>query len=223
MPTEIENSPPIARQAAEIIKTRILEGVLKPGERLNEVYISQSLKISRSPVREAFQRLSQEGFVVLVPRKGAFVSRLDDKNIEDLLEVREVLEPLCVALAAKRATELQINDIEEFLRSTEHSIEENMFRQYPWNLDFHRKLGSCSNNQILEDMVCRINIGLQLTRSRSSAESGRAKEAFDEHRIIFEAVKERDANLAYKAMALHIAAAAKMHRKTIIKSKVSES
>jgi DNA-binding GntR family transcriptional regulator len=209
IPIEIENAPPIANQVGEIIKAKILQGVFKPGERLNEVDISKSLKISRSPVREAFQRLSQEGLITLIPRKGAFISMPNTKHIENLFEVREVLEPLTVALAAKRATASQINQIEELFRSTERTIEQNMYRQYPWDLDYHKKLASCSNNKILEDMVYQINIGLQLARSRSSAEYGRAKEALDEHRVIFEAVKQKDAKLAKRAMAVHIAKAKK--------------
>jgi DNA-binding GntR family transcriptional regulator len=210
---EIENAPPIAIQAAEIIRGKILQGVFSPGERLNEVDLSESLQISRSPIREAFQRLSQEGLVVLVPRKGAFVSMPNAKDIENLFEVREVIEPLAVALAAKKATDLQINQIEELLNNTERTVEKNEYRQYPWDLDYHKQLASCSNNRVLEDMVYQINMGLQIARSRSSAEYGRARGALDEHRAILEAVKMRNAKLARKAMNLHIASAKKnIHR-----------
>lgn len=208
-PVEIKKAPPIAIQAAGIIKSKILQGVFKAGERLSEAGLSESLQISRSPIREAFQRLSQEGLVVLVPRKGAFVSMPNVESIENLFEVRQVLEPLAVGLAAEKGTDLQINQIEEFLRNTERMIEQNEYRQYPWDLDYHKKLASCSNNQILEDMVYQINMRLQLARSRSSTEYGRAQGAFNEHIAIFEAVKKRDAKLAKKRMDLHIARAKK--------------
>ncbi|GAH77263.1 unnamed protein product, partial [marine sediment metagenome] len=78
------------------IKSQIIIGVLKPGTRLPEEELSKAMNISRAPIREAFNRLEKEGFVTVIPRKGAAVSKVTAQVIEDLFEIRETLESLAV-------------------------------------------------------------------------------------------------------------------------------
>jgi DNA-binding GntR family transcriptional regulator len=78
------------------IKSQIIIGTLKPGTRLREEELSKAMNISRAPIREAFNRLEKEGFVTIIPRKGAAVSNITTQMIEDIFEIRETLESLAV-------------------------------------------------------------------------------------------------------------------------------
>src|SRR3989304_1404994 len=75
------------------LKQAILSGRLEPGERINQEQIAKGLGVSRTPVREALHLLAREGLVALLPRRGAFVSAFDERDVFELYDVREVLEP----------------------------------------------------------------------------------------------------------------------------------
>lgn len=88
----IQARGPLAAQAYEALKAAIIQGRLAPGTRLQEEQLTQMLAISRTPLREAFNRLDSEGFIEFTPRKGAHIAELSAKDITDLFEAREVIE-----------------------------------------------------------------------------------------------------------------------------------
>ena len=96
---------PLRDVVFKTLRQAILKGELAPGERLLEVQLADKLGVSRTPVREAIHKLSQEGLVVLIPRKGAEVASISEKSLRDVLEVRLALETLAVRLACERITE----------------------------------------------------------------------------------------------------------------------
>ena len=81
------------------LRKAILRGELKPGERLMEIQLANKLGVSRTPIREAIRKLELEGLVLMIPRKGAEVAQITEKNMQDVLEVRKALEELSVQLA----------------------------------------------------------------------------------------------------------------------------
>ncbi len=87
------------------LRQAILRGELKPGERLLEIQLAKKLGVSRTPVREAIRKLELEGLVIMIPRRGAEVADITEKNLNDVLEVRKALEELAVRLACDRMTE----------------------------------------------------------------------------------------------------------------------
>ena len=87
------------------LRQAILTGELKPGERLMEIHLADRLGVSRTPIREAIRKLELEGLVVMIPRKGAQVARITEKNLKDVLEVRRALDMLAVRLACDRMDE----------------------------------------------------------------------------------------------------------------------
>lgn len=201
---QIINVPSHTIQIHEIMKESILGGKYKPGDRLNETELAESLGVSRSPIREAIQRLAMERLVELVPRRGVFVAKLTLEMVEELFELREVLEIKSAELAAIRITEDELNKLSKLLVDTSEAIQRKQYRQYPWNLDFHKQIANCTRNRYLEEKIYDINAHLLLLRQKSSAEIGRAAKAFQEHNKIFEALKKRDANLANQLMKEHI-------------------
>ena len=98
------------------LRKAILTGQLKPGERLMEVHLANSLGVSRTPIREAIRKLELEGLVIMIPRRGAEVARITEKSLKDVLEVRRALDVLSVELACDRITE---EDIERLLNACE--------------------------------------------------------------------------------------------------------
>lgn len=106
----ISEYQPLRDVVFHALREAIITGELKPGDRLMETPLAERMGVSRTPVREAIRKLELEGFVVMLPRKGAQVAQITRKDIGDVLEIRAVLEGLGVELAAKR---MQSEDIEE--------------------------------------------------------------------------------------------------------------
>ena len=95
------------------LRQAILRGELKPGERLMEIQLANKLGVSRTPIREAIRKLELEGLVLMIPRKGAEVAEITEKNLRDVLEVRCALEELAVQLACDRMDEEGIKAMKE--------------------------------------------------------------------------------------------------------------
>ena len=93
------------------LRRAILRGELKPGERLMEIQLANKLGVSRTPIREAIRKLELEGLVLMIPRKGAEVAEITEKNLRDVLEVRCALEELAVQLACERIDQDKLNDL----------------------------------------------------------------------------------------------------------------
>ena len=93
------------------LRRAILRGELKPGERLMEIQLANKLGVSRTPIREAIRKLELEGLVLMIPRKGAEVEEITEKNLRDVLEVRCALEELAVQLACDRIERNRIREL----------------------------------------------------------------------------------------------------------------
>jgi len=201
---KVTTVPSYTVQAGEMLKKTILEGRYQPGARLNEAELAASMGVSRSPIREAIQRLAKEGLVKIVPRKGAYVADLTSKEVEELYELREALEIKAAELAAQRISDAELDQISRLLDRTADAMQRKKYRQYPWNLDFHRQIARCAKNRYIEEKIYDTNIHLLLIRHKSGSEIGRAEKALEEHKKIFKALIQRDVNLARASMAEHI-------------------
>ena len=95
------------------LRQAILRGELKPGERLMEIQLAKKLGVSRTPIREAIRKLELEGLVLMIPRKGAEVAEITEKNMRDVLEVRKALEELAVQLACEKITDEEIEEMKK--------------------------------------------------------------------------------------------------------------
>ena len=95
------------------LRKAILKGELKPGERLMEIALAERLGVSRTPVREAMRKLELEGLVVMIPRRGAQVANITEKDLNDVLEVRIALENLSIENACARMTEEQLAELKK--------------------------------------------------------------------------------------------------------------
>jgi len=98
------------------IKSQIIIGTLKPGTRLREEELSKAMNISRAPIREAFNRLEKEGFITIIPRKGAAVSKVTAQSIEDIFEIREALESLAVKKSIGKISIIKLEKVGDNFR-----------------------------------------------------------------------------------------------------------
>jgi len=199
----LQIAPSIAEQAEAVVRRLIIDGVFAPGQRLNEAELSQSLGISRSPLREAFQRLSKEGIVTLIPNRGAFVTEFDLEQISQLYEVRNALEIEVARLAAMRADEQDLGLMRQAIAATRLALEHKS-PSYPPDTDFHQHLIDAVRNPLLADSVTKVDSQLRLVRARAGFVPARAVAAYEEHVAIYEAVESRDSDRAASEMRKHL-------------------
>ena len=105
---DMDSYLPLRDVVFNTLRNAILRGDLKPGERLMEMHLANKLGVSRTPIREAIRMLEQEGLAVTIPRKGAQVAKMTEKDLQDVLEIRDSLDELAVSMACKRMTPEQM-------------------------------------------------------------------------------------------------------------------
>lgn len=189
------------------IRGRILDGTLKPGERLVEDRLSAELGVSRVPVREALRSLSAEGLVTLLPRRGATVVEVTPEDVAELVEVRALLEGLNAKLAAQRHDPEIIALLEETLvRGNDAASTGTAEELARLNAEFHERLAEASRNSVLSDVMR----GLRERTSIAFAINGRARarEDWQEHAGVLAAVIAGDVELATLLATRHVQNAA---------------
>jgi len=185
----------LAQLVSGQIRGRILDGTLRPGERLVEDRLSTELGVSRVPVREALRGLSAEGLVTLLPRRGATVIEVTPENVAELVEVRALLEGLNAKLAAQRHDPQIVAQLQDTLRRGNQAAKDGTAEELAHlNAEFHERLAEASRNSVLSDVMR----GLRERTSIAFAINGRvrAREDWQEHSGVLSAVIAGDAELA---------------------------
>jgi DNA-binding GntR family transcriptional regulator len=207
----------LSEVVTERIRGRILDGTLKPGERLVEDRLSTELGVSRVPVREALRGLSAEGLVTLLPRRGATVVEVTPESVAELVEVRALLEGLNARLAAQRHDPEIVAQLKETLvRGNEAAKTGNAEELARLNAEFHERLAEASRNSVLSDVMR----GLRERTSIAFAINGRtrAREDWEEHAGVLAAVIAGDAELAALLANRHVQNAAAAFANSMKKS-----
>jgi len=205
VPIKLDNYKPLREIVFEHLREAIITGMLRPGERLMELQLAEDMGVSRTPVREAIRKLELEGLVIMVARRGAYVSDLSMRDIAETFEIRAALESLAAGLAADRITPEELEQLERTLVSIGECIESSDIQEIvTLDEEFHSILFAASRNQRLSQIVS--NLREQITRFRRTSLStpGRFKGVFQEHKAIVEAISERNAPLAQALAKEHI-------------------
>lgn len=194
--------------AYEQLRARILNGEIRPGERLREVELAEDLGLSRTPVREAIRRLEQDGIVEHAAHKGAVVRLLDQSSITELYTIREVLEGTAARLAAQHASETEIEALEEVLATQPPESDDlDAAEASRRNAIFHGAIGQAAHNRFLLSAMDGIASALTLLGPTTLAMKGRIDAARTEHQAILSAIAARDADAAEDAARAHIRSA----------------
>ncbi len=202
VPIKLDNYKPLREMVFESLREAIILGRLKPGERLMEIQLAEEMGVSRTPVREAIRKLELEGFVVMVPRKGAYVAGVSVKDIADVFEVRSALEGLAAGLAAERITEEEMEELEKTILQL--SGEEDILTVVKKDNEFHELIYKASRNHRLTQIITHLSEQISRFRMTSLSVPGRLKIAVGEHKKIIEAICDRNVDLSCKLASEHM-------------------
>lgn len=194
----------LADQVFEHLENDILSGKYSRGEILTEGKLSAELGVSRTPVREALRRLEQE-HIIEESGKGSVVIGITEKDLADIFLIREQLECLAVSLASKKATEEQLNELKEALELQEFYLEKQDADRIKFmDNQFHKTLYKLSGSMTFFDILVPLHKKVQKYRRASLESKSRAQASVKEHRKIFEAIKDRNAELASEYAKEHV-------------------
>lgn len=198
----------LSEKLADRIRADIVKGVFSDGERLIEPKLAEIYGTSRTPIREAFRQLETEGFIEIVPRKGAIVKELTISDIDNLYAIKANLEGLAARQAVVYITDKDIGRLisvnEKFkliFKDNEHNVVEEYLK---YNISFHNYFVKLSNNKKLIEILEGLNKNFQRFRSLLISKVDRAREAYEEHVCIIEAFRKRDAAEVEKTVRYHI-------------------
>ena len=191
-------------EAYEALRAAIISGELPPRERLYETVLARRLKMSRTPVREAIQRLVNEGLAEVGP-DGVCVASLSVKDIRSLEQANRALQSLSAQLAASDGSDGDMAKLEELMASMEAcSGTEDVDGWIAADQALHRHLFQMSGNRWLLKLLLQMEALVGRVRHIGLRGPGRMKEATREHRAIVEAISSRDAQAAQRAMHDHL-------------------
>ena len=228
----MERMSPLQIQAYEYLKDMILSGKFNPDELYSETRMSAEIGISRTPMREAIQCLSQDGYITVVPSKGFKVRSLSGKDMEEIIQIRCAIEGFCVHLAAaeieSRKGQKLLSVLDRLLEKQEKAFggrgglrRENMeagtwnkagmeqFMEYDHR--FHRALIDFVGNKEFIQTFQRSMYLIHLTTQGALAVPGRTEDTLKEHKLIYSYLKEGEGDAAYKLMLVHLMMPLTMH------------
>ena len=177
----------------------------QPGEtRLDERQLSEDFGVSRTPVREAITRLEQEGFVKVIPRRGAFVVRKTKKEILEMITVWAALESMAARLITERAKDAEIATLRQMFATFGNERVQAKIDEYSeTNIEFHQAILRMSQCDLLNQMAENLFAHMRWIRMRTIAEDDRATRSIIDHMHIIEALEQRDADLAERLVRAH--------------------
>lgn len=194
---------PLRTAVHDEVRRRITDGTYGQGERLYEEQIAAELQVSRNPVREALQQLAAEGFVELLPRRGARVAIISAERARELFEVRESLERLVAELAAHRCQPEQLDQLRRDVADGLAAVERRDHAALPaLNTRFHHTFAAAANNALLADMLDQLSHVIEWVYTKRIARRG--VDSWIEHGQIVEAIAAGDPDAAMAHAKTHI-------------------
>ena len=176
-----------------------------PGERINEVALARELGVSRTPVREALNRLASDGFVRFVPNRGFLARDLTPELVRDLYELRAAIEVAAVRLACERASDEGIAKLARaWNTATENAVARRLDRLTTADESFHRGISRLSGNQQLEETLKRVNAQIRYFRHVDQESPDRLQRTHLEHARVLDYIASRDARRAGDLIERHI-------------------
>jgi DNA-binding GntR family transcriptional regulator len=201
----------LAKLVREDLLEHILKGFIKPGDRISEPDVAQRLQVSRVPVREALRELESSGLVVSRKHAGVFVRAIEAKEVQDLYEIRSVLDSFAGAKAASLPADARLALTETLKASMAVMVaahqEANLAAYYSENLHFHWLIVQSAHNEQLSRTYQEVVQKLHLARLQSLSHVTGMKTSIAEHQNITQAISKGDADSAQKLLATHVSSA----------------
>ncbi len=211
---------PARKKAYEKLKAAILSGHLSPKERLAEEHLAETLGVSRTPVREALYKLEAEGLIRPLETRGFIVSGDSREEMEELFEIRAILEGYALSIISERMSEESFHQLSNYIDKAQAALESGrMGDVFKWNTHFHDYL-----HELVSDMsrLYRLIVDMrkQVLRHRKVTlqSTQGAQRTLDGHRKILLALRLKDPELCEKIMRTHIQLAKEDALMTLSKS-----
>ena len=187
------------------IREDILNGKYEQNEELREAAIGEELGVSRTPVREAFRQLELEGLLKIVPNKGAYVTGITMKDVEDIYMIRSLLEGLCARWCTEHITEEKMEEMEENVYLADFHASKGHVEQIAM-LDnrFHEIMYESCNSKMLEHLLRDFHHYVYRVRRKTLADTERGIASNQEHKQIMEAIKSHNALRAEQLANMHM-------------------
>lgn len=206
-----------SNKAINKIRELILTGEFAPGSHLKEEELAEICQVSRTPIRDAVRALAVEDYVRIVPNRGTFVSEWSDQDIEDIFQLRALLEAHGARLAALRASEEHIERMREQVEKinkmlgNSKGLDRDMFLEA--NNQFHETLREAAQSPRLLLMISRLITQPVVTRTARSYERSDLKRSNEHHAELLEAIVAKDGDWAHSVMTSHILAALQIYKR----------
>jgi DNA-binding GntR family transcriptional regulator len=207
----IEDRDTLHLKVCNVIREAIIRGDFKPGERLKQSDLADSLGVSRMPIREAFRKLESEGLIILEPHKGAIVKSIQVDDIEEIYTLRSELEKMAVFQSVDKLTEEDLNQLSALVNKMEMAEDINDFVQD--NIDFHKLLVKYCKWDRLNTFISTLWNGLP--QQTPHFLEGQMETSNKEHRSILNAVLNKDKETAAKLVSEHIFRTGEMLKKSL--------
>lgn len=202
--SEVTDKYSLRGRVFQKLRDDILSGKYKEHEELREVTIGEELGVSRTPVREAFRQLELEGLIQIIPNKGAFVTGITVKDVKDIYMIRSKLEGLCARWATEHITKEQMEELEENVYLTEfHAKKGHMEQIAELDNQFHEILYEACDSKMLAHLLRDYHNYVLRVRKKTLV-TGRGMVSNDEHRLIMEAIRDKDADRAEELADMHM-------------------
>ena len=187
------------------LKDAIITGTLRPLERISENKVAADFGLSRTPVRQALQRLEAEGLIQVVPKRGSFVSRPTVEDILEIYQIRTPLEAVCARVAAERIEESQLALLDRLVRVEQaRGPGRAADRSLRAAAQFHAVIYGCSRNQRMATLLVDLQNQVHRVRVLWPSTVARLGDTWSEHAAIVEALRARDGAAAERLMTEHL-------------------
>lgn len=201
----MQQHKPLRILVYEELRMLIMTGQIKPGTRMMEIELAESMGVSRTPVREAIRQLEKDNLVTIEPRRGAYVSDISAVDLEDMLIVREPLEGLATYLAAQNMTAEELAELEKVNEAYGNAVvEKDTEKMIQADTKFHNLITQGSRNQYLINILLELQEQVLRFRYIYFKSMKRAEDVINEHRIILECLKNGNSEEARSYNVEHI-------------------
>ncbi len=204
--------PPQFKSLREVVvdslREAILDGSLRPGQRIQDSEVALQLGVSRTPVREALRQLEKDGLVRSTPNRGAIVNDLSKDDLEELYGIRAVLEGLAAARACSRITARELEDLQRLCEEMQAVVpfrsEEDRIAFLSRDMEFHELLVEASQSPSLAEMLSGIRMRIRMVMATISVLARASAQAAPEHKALLEAIRLRDRESAERLARQHV-------------------
>ncbi len=207
---EGQNENTLTNEIADIVRERILKGEYEIGEKIKESSIASELSVSRTPIREAFKMLEEEGLLDYLPNRGCYAKGFTKRDVQDIYTVRETLEKIAVTWACERITDEEIEKLEEQCELMEfYTNKRDVQKILSMNSTFHDLIYNSSRSRFLAQVLRSYKGYLDKARKSVYYDEAFLDSIQREHRELLEAIRERNVDKAQNAIHEHLEASRK--------------